>query len=83
MTVHDYLIDHCGAFRMERRSSSRARIPWIRSEITIPRSRREPMTRLRLTIAQLMTFIFFVGFGFAALRNANQLWASATFREAV
>ena len=37
------------------------------------------MTRPRLTIAQLMTFIFFVGFGFAALRNANDLWASATF----
>ena len=36
------------------------------------------MTRPRLTIAQLMTLILFVGFGFAALRNANQFWASAT-----
>jgi hypothetical protein len=36
------------------------------------------MTRPRLTIAQLMILILFVGFGFAALRNANELWASAT-----
>lgn len=41
------------------------------------------MTRLRLTIAQLMTVILFVGFGFAALRNANQLWASATYTIAI
>ncbi len=41
------------------------------------------MTRPRLTIAQLMTFILLVGFGFAALRNANQVWSSATFTLAI
>ena len=41
------------------------------------------MTRPRLTIAQLMTLILFVGFGFAALRNANQFWASATYTLAI
>jgi hypothetical protein len=37
------------------------------------------MTRPRLTIAQAMTVVLYVGFGFAALRNADELWASATF----
>jgi hypothetical protein len=41
------------------------------------------MTRLRLTIAQLMTVILLVGFGFAALRNANPFWASATYTIAI
>ena len=41
------------------------------------------MTRSRFTIAQLMTLILLVGFGFAALRNANQLWASATYTIAI
>ena len=41
------------------------------------------MTRPRLTIAKLMTLILLVGFGFAALRNANEYWASATFTLAV
>jgi hypothetical protein len=41
------------------------------------------MTRPRLTIAQLMTVILLVGFGFAALRNANELWASATHTLAI
>lgn len=41
------------------------------------------MRRLRLTIAQLMSVIFFVGFGVAALRNANEFWASATFSLAI
>jgi hypothetical protein len=41
------------------------------------------MTRPRLTIAQLMTFILLVGFAFAALRNANQFWASATYTLAI
>ncbi len=35
------------------------------------------MTRPRLTIGQLMTLILLIGFGFAALRNANEFWASA------
>jgi hypothetical protein len=26
-----------------------------------------------------MAFVIFIGFGFAALRNANEIWASATF----
>ena len=37
------------------------------------------MSRPRSTIAQLMTLILLIGFGFAALRNANDYWASATF----
>jgi hypothetical protein len=41
------------------------------------------MTRPRLTIAQLMIVILWVGFGFAALRNANQFWASATYTIAI
>lgn len=41
------------------------------------------MTRSRFTIAQLMTLILLVGFGFAALRNANEFWASATYTIAI
>ena len=41
------------------------------------------MSRLRVTIAQLMAFVFYFGFGFAALRNANPMWASATFSLAI
>lgn len=41
------------------------------------------MTRPRLTIAQLITIILFVGVAFAALRNANEFWASATYTLAV
>jgi hypothetical protein len=41
------------------------------------------MRRLRVTIAQLMAVILFVGFGFAALRNANPFWASAAFSLAI
>jgi hypothetical protein len=41
------------------------------------------MTRPRLTIAQLMTLILLVGFGTAALHNANQFWASATYTIAI
>lgn len=33
----------------------------------------------RLTIAGLMTIVLCMGGGFAALRNANALWASVTF----
>jgi hypothetical protein len=36
------------------------------------------MTRLRFTIAQLMGMVLYLGFGFAALRNADEFWASAT-----
>ena len=41
------------------------------------------MSRPRFTIAQSMAFVIYVAFGFAALRNANALWASATFKLAV
>ena len=41
------------------------------------------MARPRLTIAQLMTIILFLGVAFAALRNANEFWASATYTLAV
>jgi len=41
------------------------------------------MTRPRLTIAQLMALILYVGLGFAALRNADVFWASTTFTVAI
>jgi hypothetical protein len=41
------------------------------------------MNRLRFTIAQSMAIVFYGGFGFAALRNADDLWASATFNLAI
>jgi hypothetical protein len=41
------------------------------------------MTRLRFTLAQLMAIVFYIGFGFAALRNADAFWASATFSLAI
>ena len=34
------------------------------------------MTRLRFTLAQLMALVLYLGFGFAALRNADEFWAS-------
>ncbi len=37
------------------------------------------MTRPRTTIAQLMAIVFYLGIGFAALRNADDFWASATY----
>jgi hypothetical protein len=37
------------------------------------------MSRLRFTLAQLMGIVLAVGFGFAALRNADALWAGAAF----
>jgi hypothetical protein len=37
------------------------------------------MTRLRFTLAQLMAAVIFIGLGFAALRSASPLWASAVF----
>ena len=37
------------------------------------------MSRLRITLAQLMAIVLFIGFGFAALRSASALWASAVF----
>ncbi len=37
------------------------------------------MTRLRFTLAQLMATVFFIGLGFAAIRSASLLWASAVF----
>jgi hypothetical protein len=41
------------------------------------------MSRLRFTLAQLMAVVLLIGFGFAALRNANGLWASASFNLAI
>jgi hypothetical protein len=41
------------------------------------------MTRPRLTIAQGMAVVLLVGLGFAALRNANDFWAIATFNLAI
>ena len=37
----------------------------------------------RLTIAQSMAIVLYVGFGFAALRNADDFWASVTFTLAI
>jgi hypothetical protein len=37
------------------------------------------MTRLRFTLAQLMATVLFIGFAFAALRNADAFWAKATY----
>jgi hypothetical protein len=41
------------------------------------------VSRHRFTIAALMAIVLFVAVGFAALRNANAFWASATFSLAV
>jgi hypothetical protein len=41
------------------------------------------MKRLRFTIANLMVVVLYVGLGFAALRNPNGFWASATFTLAI
>jgi hypothetical protein len=41
------------------------------------------MTHLRFTLAQLMAVVFYLGFGFAALRNADAFWASAAYTLAV
>ena len=36
------------------------------------------MTHFRFSIAQLMAIVLYLGLGFAALRNADRFWASAT-----
>jgi hypothetical protein len=41
------------------------------------------MTRLRFSIAQLMGIVLYLGFGFAALRNADEFWASASYTLAI
>jgi hypothetical protein len=41
------------------------------------------MTRLRLTISQLMAVVLCVGIGVAALVNANDFWRSATYTFAI
>ena len=41
------------------------------------------MTRLQVTLAQLMALVLFLGLGLAALRNANGLWASLTYTVAI
>jgi hypothetical protein len=37
------------------------------------------MTRFRFTLAPLMAIVLFIGFGFAALRNADAFWTRATY----
>jgi hypothetical protein len=41
------------------------------------------MTRLRFNLAQLMAVVFCLGFGFAALRSADDFWASVTYTVAI
>jgi hypothetical protein len=41
------------------------------------------MTRLRFSIAQMMASVLLAGFGFAALRNADAIWASASYTLAI
>jgi hypothetical protein len=41
------------------------------------------MTRYRFTLAQLMAIVLYVGVGFAALRNADEFWASAAYTLAI
>jgi hypothetical protein len=41
------------------------------------------MNRLHLTIANLMIVVLYAGLGFAALRNADEFWASATYTLAI
>jgi hypothetical protein len=41
------------------------------------------MTRLRFTLAQLLAILLYLGFGFAALRNADEFWASAAYTLAI
>jgi hypothetical protein len=41
------------------------------------------MKRFRFTLAQLMAVVLYVGFGFAALRNADHYWADATYTIAI
>ena len=36
------------------------------------------MTHFRFSLAQLMAMVLYLGLGFAALRNADRFWASAT-----
>jgi hypothetical protein len=43
----------------------------------------EPMNRPRFTVLQAMAVVLAVGLGLAALRNADALWAGATFTLAV
>jgi hypothetical protein len=41
------------------------------------------MRLLRFTLARLMGIVFYLAFGFAALRNADELWASAAYTLAI
>jgi len=41
------------------------------------------MRRPRFSLAELMAIVLYFGFGFAALRNANVFWASATYTLAI
>jgi hypothetical protein len=41
------------------------------------------MIRTRFTLAQVMALVLFLALGFAALRNANELWASLSFTVAI
>jgi hypothetical protein len=41
------------------------------------------MSRLRFSVAELMALVLWIGYGFAALRNANDVRAGATFGLAI
>jgi hypothetical protein len=41
------------------------------------------MNRFRFTIGQAMATVLFVGIGFAAMKNPNILWSSATYTLAI
>jgi hypothetical protein len=41
------------------------------------------MSRPRLSLAGLLALVLYIGFGVAALRNADRFWASATFTLAI
>jgi hypothetical protein len=41
------------------------------------------MTRLRFTLGRLMAIVLYLGFAFAALRNADEFWANAAYTLAV
>src|SRR6516165_9214735 len=86
--AEDHPTPHCPQFLLHRLHAAGARSgaagsDRIRVPDLVPRFRRQPMNRLRLTIANLMIVVLYVGLGFAALRNADEFWASATFTLAI
>jgi hypothetical protein len=49
----------------------------------VSHSGRNTMNRVRFTLFQLMAVVLYFGFGVAALRNADDFWASATYTLAI